>query len=167
MYGSIEAFLGDWKQESANTAKVMRALTDASLPQSVSGGHRTLGRVAWHIATCIPEMMGRTGLVFRTLDEHAPLPESAEAIASAYEGAAAELATLLAAEWTDETLEIEDDMYGGPWSRGLTLAVLLRHEIHHRGQMTVLMRQAGLAVPGTYGPAQEDWEKVGVPEPPV
>ena len=30
-------------------------------------------------------------------------------------------------------------------ARGVALAVLLYHEIHHRGQMTVLMRQAGLA----------------------
>ena len=36
-------------------------------------------------------------------------------------------------------------------------------EAHHRGQMTVLMRQAGLTVPGIYGPAQEEWAAMGMP----
>ena len=34
-------------------------------------------------------------------------------------------------------------------------AALLHHEIHHRGQMTVLMRQAGLKLPGVYGPSAD------------
>ena len=36
-----------------------------------------------------------------------------------------------------------------------TLMVMLHHEIHHRGQMTVLMRQAGLKLPGVYGPSAD------------
>ena len=52
-------------------------------------------------------------------------------------------------------------MYGQRWTRGFTLHALLEHQIHHRGQMTVLMRQAGLRVPGIYGPAREDWASHG------
>jgi uncharacterized damage-inducible protein DinB len=40
--------------------------------------------------------------------------------------------------------------------------MIIKHIIHHRGQMTVLMRQAGLKVPGVYGPAREEWEKIGL-----
>jgi uncharacterized damage-inducible protein DinB len=29
--------------------------------------------------------------------------------------------------------------------------------------MTVLMRQAGLTVPGCYGPAAEEWATMGIP----
>jgi hypothetical protein len=32
--------------------------------------------------------------------------------------------------------------------------------------MTVLMRQAGLKVPGFYGPAQEEWSAMGMPAQP-
>ena len=49
----------------------------------------------------------------------------------------------------------------------LTLQILLFHQTHHRGQMTVLMRQAGLPVPGMYGPAKEDWAKYGMPTPTI
>jgi uncharacterized damage-inducible protein DinB len=33
--------------------------------------------------------------------------------------------------------------------------------------MTVLMRQAGLAVPGVYGPAREEWAAYGMAAPEV
>ncbi|MGO4373779.1 DinB family protein, partial [Paenibacillus sp. MCAF20] len=47
----------------------------------------------------------------------------------------------------------------------LVLDVLIKHEIHHRGQMTVLMRQAGLRVPDLYGPTKEQWAEFGAPAP--
>jgi uncharacterized damage-inducible protein DinB len=54
-------------------------------------------------------------------------------------------------------------MYGDKWKRGQTLHALILHQAHHRGQMTVLMRQAGLPVPGIYGPSREEWEAFGMP----
>jgi len=36
------------------------------------------------------------------------------------------------------------------------LQTLVVHQIHHRGQMSVLMRQAGLVPPGIYGPTREE-----------
>jgi hypothetical protein len=33
--------------------------------------------------------------------------------------------------------------------------------------MTVLMRQAGLKVPGIYGPAKEEWSIYGAPVPEI
>jgi len=48
-------------------------------------------------------------------------------------------------------------MYGDRWKRGVTLLALLMHQAHHRGQMTVVMRLAGLKVPALYGPAREEW----------
>jgi uncharacterized damage-inducible protein DinB len=45
----------------------------------------------------------------------------------------------------------------------MALQALISHEIHHRGQMAVPRRQAGLQVPGIYGPAREEWEAYGMP----
>ena len=53
-------------------------------------------------------------------------------------------------------------MYGETWKRGVALEMLIRHEAHHRGQMTVLMRQAGLPVHGVYGPSREEWTAMGM-----
>ncbi|HBP64402.1 MAG TPA: hypothetical protein DD730_09030 [Desulfosporosinus sp.] len=56
-------------------------------------------------------------------------------------------------------------MYGETWTNGHTLRALIDHQIHHRGQITVLMRQAGLKVPGIYGPSREDWRQMGMKPP--
>ncbi len=167
MFSKLSHFERAWEFESAGTLKLLRALTDASLSQPVAPGERTLGRIAWHITTSLSEMIGRTGLKLAGPAEHAPLPATAAAIAAGYEAAAASLVPALKSSWTDATLQEEDDMYGQKWKRGLTLTALVTHQTHHRGQMTVLMRQAGLKVPGIYGPAREDWAGMGMTPPEV
>lgn len=165
MFTRIEDFLKDWSQESSLTQKVLAALTDASLATATSKDDRPLGRVAWHIVTSVPEMLGRTGLPVKSIADGAPMPATAAEIAAAYKRVAAEAAEAIRNDWKDETLLVEDNMYGMQWPRGVTLEVLLRHEIHHRAQITVLMRLAGLAVPGVYGPAREEWAAMGMPAP--
>ena len=165
MFRSIDDFAGTWAFESAGTQKLMDALTDASLPQEVHPGGRTIGRLAWHIAQTIPEMMARTGLHVTGLDEHAPAPSSAATIAVVYRAAAASLMDEIRAHWTDASLGENDNMYGEQWTRAQTLSALVGHQTHHRGQLTVLMRQAGLPVTGMYGPAREEWATMGM-EPP-
>lgn len=167
MYRHVEDFVRDWQHEAEVTATVIGALTDASLTQAVVPGHRTLGRIAWHLAQTIPEMMNQTGLSVSGVDPHGPLPGSLAEIKKGYESVAAALAGEVSAKWKDADLEKEDNMYGETWKRGLTLRALLMHQAHHRGQMTVLMRQAGLRVPGIYGPALEDWAAYGQPAPSV
>lgn len=166
MYQSVDAFLGSYAQLSKSTQAYLDGLTDASLSQSVADGHRTLGRLAWHIAQSIPEMMGMTGLEPKGPGEQEPVPGSASEIAGAFREASASLIEEVRGRWSDEALRIEDDMYGMKWKRGLTLHILEMHQAHHMGQMSVLMRQAGLKVPGAFGPAKEEWARSGM-EPPA
>lgn len=70
-------------------------------------------------------------------------------------------------EWNDSTLEIIDDLFGESWARGASLRMIIDHEIHHRGQLIVLMRQAGLQVPGIFGPSLEEWSQYGMQPPEV
>jgi uncharacterized damage-inducible protein DinB len=167
MYRSIADFEKSWAHESAATSKLLKTLTDASLAQPVAPGARTLGRLAWHITLTLGEMMSRTGLALEGPEEDAPVPTRAALIAEEYERAAQSLADQVKRGWSDETLAVEDDMYGEKWRRGATLAALILHQTHHRGQLTVLMRQAGLAVAGVYGPAQEEWAAFGAPSPAI
>jgi uncharacterized damage-inducible protein DinB len=167
MFRRVSDFTAAWEHESASTLLILRALDDRSLGQAVAADHRTLGRLAWHLATTLGEMMDRTGLKVAGPAHDAPVPPSAAAIASAYESAARSVADQVAHGWTDAALEVTDDMYGQKWPRGGTLMALVCHQAHHRGQMTVLMRQAGLPVPGVYGPAREEWTAYGMPPPEV
>lgn len=166
MYKTLNDFIAHWAYEAQATQKTLDALTDASLSQEVYNDGRTAGRLAWHIAQTIPEMMARTGLHVKGVGEHDPVPKHAADIANGYRAAAASLVDEIKANWTDATLSESDDMYGERWTRSQTLSALTGHQNHHRGQLTVLMRQAGLRVPAIYGPTREDWALMGM-EPPA
>ena len=163
MFNRIEDFLGTWSYETEATLKLLETLTDESLDRRVTPGGRTLGRIAWHIIQTLPEMAGRTGLTLEGPGEEDPVPTSAKEIAGRFRTAAESLAAQIRTGWADADLAREDDMYGEVWPRSRTLGVILLHQTHHRGQMTVLMRQAGLPVPGVYGPSREEWADYGVP----
>ena len=163
MYRTIEDFTADWLQETKSTLKIFRTLTDASLRQHVTTDGRSLGFLAWHITLSLGEMGERSGLHVEAPGEDVPIPDSAKEIAAIYLTAARSIADDVQKQWADETLGEEVEMYGEKWKRGFALASLLRHQTHHRGQMTVLMRQAGLNVPGVCGPSREEWARWGMP----
>ncbi|MBM4159330.1 MAG: hypothetical protein FJ216_11210 [Ignavibacteria bacterium] len=164
MYHKISDFLEDWKYESGATMKILDSLTDKSLGQKVSKEGRTLGYLAWHLAVTIGEMADKAGLKVKAPAEDSDSPASASKIKEEYKMAFKSLESEVKAKWKDGMLNDEINMYGEPWRRGMVLDSLIRHQIHHRGQMTVLMRQAGLKVPGVYGPSREEWKQLGMPE---
>lgn len=161
MVKTVEEFLINWGQESGSTQKILDTLTDASLGQEVSPKDRTLGRIAWHITTTLDEMLSRTGLQFGATSHDAPVPATAAEIAEAYRYSNEAVVGAIKEQWSDETLNKNIDMYGEQWSVATILGILVSHQTHHRGQMTVLMRQAGLRVPGVYGPSREEWAEFG------
>ncbi len=165
MFRRVQDFLKAYYNLQDNTTKLFESLTDENLDQAVADGHRTVGEIAWHIVVTIPEMMGRTGLDLNAVDMHVPPPGSAQAIRDGYAAASKELATAVAERWTDELLDELDEMYGQEWPKGVTLSALIGHEAHHRGQLTVLLRQAGAKIHGVYGPSKQQWAQFGMEAP--
>jgi uncharacterized damage-inducible protein DinB len=163
MYRKVSDFLDDWKNESEMTLCIFKNLTDASLTQRVTQTGRSLGFLAWHITLTPREMLERAGLVIDSPVTHAPVPHTVNEIIKTYEKVSASVTEIIGEKWKDEFLAEKTLMYGEMWAKGVTLSVLIRHQTHHRGQMTVLMRQAGLTVPGAYGPAREEWAAFGMP----
>jgi uncharacterized damage-inducible protein DinB len=166
MYHTIDEFLAEWTYESDSTQKILDLLNDDSLSTRVKEGERSLGFLAWHIVVTIHEMMSRVGLEFDAPQYDAVLPGTAHEIAQSYLQTSKALTEAIRTQWTDANLSEEHDMYGEIWSSATTLNVLVKHQIHHRGQLTVLMRQAGLALIGVYGPSREEWASYGgeIPE---
>jgi len=163
MFRTVADFTRAWQGETTSTLKMMQALTDDSLARMVTPEGRTLGRLAWHIVQTLGEMGGHAGLAVDAANEKTPQPATASAIAEAFRAGAAAVEKAVTSAWTDGDLPGEIEMYGEKWTRGQSLLALMAHEIHHRAQMTVLMRQAGLKVPGVYGPAREEWAASGMP----
>ena len=157
MYKTINDFIDEWSFESDSTLKLLSILTDESLNVKVYDTGRTLGRLAWHIALTLGEMPVKAGLSFEAVDENAPVPEEASLIYDQYKANTDNFIKALIENWNDESLSENVDMYGQMWTKSQVLNSLVHHQIHHRGQMTVLMRQAGLKVPGIYGPSKEEW----------
>ena len=163
MLRRIDDFIKDWEYEVESTQKILNALTDESLAQKVTPDGRDLGFLAWHLTQTLGEMLGLTGLQIDAPGHDEACPSIAAEIAEVYGRAARSVTQEVRNHWTDETLLQEDNMYGETWARGLMLFYLIAHQAHHRGQMTVLMRQAGLPVPGVYGPSKEEWAAMGAP----
>jgi uncharacterized damage-inducible protein DinB len=166
MYRTIEDFMTDWAHESESTTKLFANLTDESLSTRVSPDGRTLGYIAWHITICLG-MAAEAGLSYEAPGGANPdPPREAASIREAYQKGSADLVASLRANWRDANLLEPVQMYGMTWTRGYALLAMVKHQAHHRGQMTVLMRQAGLPVTGAYGPSREEWATMGMtPQP--
>ncbi|HXG00137.1 MAG TPA: DinB family protein [Bacteroidota bacterium] len=167
MIRTLSDFEHLWSAELERTQKVFKHLTNDSLTRVIHPDVRTLGRLAWHITTTIADMSQKMGLTLRGPQENDPIPATAKDIFKGYSDLAISLLEEVKKNWTDATLEIVDDMYGRKMKRGESLQTLITHQIHHRGEMIVLMRIAGLAVPGLYGPTREEWAQYGMQPPEV
>jgi len=163
MFRTVEDFENAWNYESGATLKVLAQLTDPALDQRVTPKGRSLGFLAWHLVVTLSEMSDKAGLAVDAPPEDSPAPRTAKEVIDAYGKAACSLAVEIKRKWTDASLLDELEMYGEKWERRKVLSSLILHQAHHRGQMTVLMRQAGLAVPGIYGPSYEEWATMGLP----
>ncbi len=163
MFRKIEDFKKAWDYEAEMTGKLLLEVTDGAIGQKVTDEGRTLGFLAWHLTMTLHEMLGLVGLTIDAPVPDSECPTSAAEIARIYGIGGKSVGDQVTKNWTDETLLIEDEMYGETWSRGMTLFYLIAHQAHHRGQITVLMRQAGLRLPGIYGPAKEEWAAFGAP----
>jgi uncharacterized damage-inducible protein DinB len=155
MFTSIGDFLKTWDTETRSTLKVFRTLTDESLHTPVAPGFRTLGDLAAHMVQATARMPAHAGV---PLTVHKPDATSAKSLVKEYETTANELAAAIRDSWKDDKLQEQIRLFGRIWSGDMVLSSLLLHQAHHRGQMTVLMRQAGLKVPGIYGPSKEEQE---------
>ncbi len=158
MLRTIQDFFDKWNYESESTLKCFQNLTDESLKQQIPGG-RTLGRLANHITDTVIEMPQQVGLPIELKVKNYT---TVQELIDAYREASDALIAAIFDNWNDASLEKEMPMYGETWKNGSTLWALIVHQAHHRGQLTALMRFAGLKVPGVYGPSKEEWQAMNM-----
>lgn len=170
MFRRVEDFKDIWKEEVAKTTAVFGAIPGTALEQAVNPEHRTLRRMAWHLVESAAEMPFQVGITlpgFELKDGHlGDPPADMGAIIAVYTKIAEGVDDRIGS-WNNAELARTFDCYGEKWTGGFLLWVLVTHQVHHRGQMTVLMRQAGLKVPDVYGPTKEGWAAYGMEAPAV
>lgn len=167
MYVTISDFIKEWNREAMLTQKILDGLTDESLKQKVYPEGRTLGRIAWHLTTNIPDYLAHFGLKIDGGENTESIPTSAKEIAETFKNISLDAAKAIEEQWTDESLKQIQEAFGRKESNASILMGLIKHIVHHRGQVTVLMRQAGIKPFGVYGPPKEDWIQLGVENPPL
>ena len=166
MYVTISDFIKEWNREAMLTQNVLDGLTDESLKKQVYPEGRTLGRIAWHLTTNIPDYLTHFGLNIDGVKNAENVPTSAKEIAETFKEVSSRVAQIIEKQWTDKSIEQIQEAFGRQESNAQILMGLIKHIVHHRGQITVLMRQAGLKPFGVYGPPKEDWIHLGVENPP-
>ena len=157
MYNTVDQFTNAYKIESDKTANVLSAISDQSLATQKSTDDKTsLADLAWHLAQAPVYILNQAGLglTMPTRPENATAAQALEA----YKTVSAEVLAKVKS-WSDAELHNVKTFFGMEWSQGAALMATIHHEIHHRGQLSILMRQAGLKVPGIYGPNKEETEE--------
>ncbi len=156
MYNNAQEFLGVYGWESKTTASVLSALTDATLAQDKAPGHNTTaGDLAWHIATAPVYMLNQVGFSIDPALGQKPEQLTVAAINAAYAKINAQVMEQAAGKSPEDIAMLHRVFDMMDWSTGQTMGIMMHHEIHHRGQLSVMMRQAGLVVPSIYGPTHE------------
>lgn len=156
MFRKISDFTQAFTYESETTLKLFQNISNDVFLNKANDNVRSMQRLVWHITITLGEMLGKAGLSIDCPDEHSAPPSDIKEVCIAYERASKSVLQEVQT-WTDADLDQEVNMYGEQWTKGVILTVLIKHEAHHRGQLTVLMRLNGLKVPGVYGPSKEEW----------
>ncbi|MER1986262.1 MAG: DinB family protein [Solibacillus sp.] len=154
MYRKVEDFLAEWKNASAGTLKAIQAVPTEKMDVAIVEGHNSLGWLAWHLVSVNAAFGQFAGLQIPGPGADMPQPDTMDEIATYYEQVQQAYLSEVA-KLRDEQLLEEVSLFGSMMPRGQLLRLLIDHQTHHRGQMTVLIRQAGLKVPPVMGPTQE------------
>jgi len=155
----LERFLKEWDREAESTLKLLRALPASQYDFRPDAGGRSLGELAWHLAEGDAYMSAGIEAGEFRMDAKPPnieRPRAVEALAPGYDrihrDAVARIRKLKP-EDLDRTLPF----FGTATSiRDILWIMIMRHGIHHRGQLALMCRLAGGQAPGLYGPNREE-----------
>jgi uncharacterized damage-inducible protein DinB len=155
----LEDFVNRWNQEAEKTLTLLRALpTDAYEFRPEPGG-RSIGELAWHLAEI--DALVSYGIEQGKFDSKSrpagiDRPHSISELAIGYERNHADSVGRLG-PMQDSDLDRKVVFFTGTELpiRELLWSALLLHSVHHRGQLSILCRMAGGAVPGLFGPNRE------------
>ena len=160
----LDAFIATWDHEAQNSAKLLRALPAGQYDFRPDPGGRSLGELAWHLAEIAGVMSFGIAEGKFTMGVKRPSLERPRAIAElapGYDRVHREAVTRLRAVDLPDLGRTITFFNGRDMPiRMILWAATLHHEIHHRGQLTLMCRLAGGVPPSMYGPGREDMARM-------
>jgi len=165
---SIESFISQWEFEFQITLNVMRAIPEDKIEFKPHEKFFTARKLAWHLVR-IEDIFGRGVLKDKIIIGQSALPAESPAtlaeMIAIFEKQHPEIVngwrTLDEATLQQKIPFVTPD---GVTRRELPRKAYLRttlmhHVIHHRGQLTLMLRLMDAKVPSVYGPtADEPWK---------
>jgi len=167
---TIDDLLQELDREAQTTRRVLERVPQERLDWRPHDKSMTLGQLAMHVATlpgAIAELSTLSGFDVNTQIPRPSTTSTAELIAT-LDRSLARARTLLrgmgdaglAVPW--RMLDGDQELAAMPRA-ALLRSVLLNHWYHHRGQLTVYLRQVGALVPAVYGASADETPLVAAP----
>jgi uncharacterized damage-inducible protein DinB len=160
---TINELMQELEHEARTTRRVLERVPSDQLGWKPHDKSLSLGQLAYHVAT-IPGVLSELAMQ-DGFDVSAPIPRptaagTAELLTRLDESMAKARAILgglddagLGATWT---MRIGGRAVGSMTRGAMLRALLLNHWYHHRGQLTVYLRETGALVPSVYGASADE-----------
>jgi uncharacterized damage-inducible protein DinB len=158
----VDAMLAELEQEAAHTRRVLERIPDQHLEWRPHPKSYTLGQLALHVATLSASVAELAMQNPATPPQFVqPQPASSAELVPALERSLAKARSVLGglddsammATW--RLVEGGRELMAMPRAQILR-AIMLNHWYHHRGQLTVYLRELNIPVPAIYGPSADE-----------
>jgi uncharacterized damage-inducible protein DinB len=159
----IDGMLNELEQEAHTTRRVLERVPENKLTWRPHEKARTLGELALHIAMvpgAVAELLASQSpaQVPQFID---PSPASSSELIPTLDQSIGKAKTALGAMddaavlATWRLMDGERELFAVP-RVALLRSIMLNHWYHHRGQLTVYLRELGVAIPSIYGPSADE-----------
>jgi uncharacterized damage-inducible protein DinB len=159
----MDGILQELEQEAKTTRRVLERVPDSQLSWRPHEKARTLGELALHVAT-VPGGVAQLAAMpspAQAPNFTDPSPKSASELVPALEQSIETAKSSLGGMSDDELMATwrimkgERELFALPRVAFLR-SILLNHWYHHRGQLTVYLRQLDVPIPSIYGPSADE-----------
>lgn len=159
----IDGMLQELEQEAQTTRRVLERVPENQLAWRPHPKARTLGELALHVAIvpgAVAELIGSpspaqvpqfTDPVLKSVSELIPALDESIAKAKKVLGGMNDAA--LTATW--RMMQGEREVFAIP-RVALLRSIMLNHWYHHRGQLSVYLRELDVPIPSIYGPSADE-----------
>jgi uncharacterized damage-inducible protein DinB len=161
---AISPLLEELRQESATTLRVLDRVPADRLTWKPCDNGQTVGKLAFHLA-------GIPGVISRILTPDTfeppkgafvfPEPESKDQIIATFNDGLAAAEQFLSGLTDEQSRALWTSMNEGrailqmPRAKAIRM-LMLNHAVHHRGQLSIYLREMGVPVPSIYGPSGDE-----------
>lgn len=159
-----DTLIQELEMEAATTRRVLERVPAGRMDWKPAEKSRTLGHLAMHVAMnpgSVASMVVANPAALPDFGAAEPTAATAAELVTALDASLAQARAILAG--MDDAALMEQwtlnaggrTLFAAPRAAFLR-SVMLNHWYHHRGQLSVYLRELGVAVPSIYGPSADE-----------